>query len=68
MDYDDGSGRSLVLLIEFQSTVDPSMAARMHGYAEAARDRLRRQAETDADGEVRGLPMVLYSGDRPWNA
>ena len=68
MDYDDGSGRSLVLLVEFQSTVDMSMAARMHDYAEAARDRLRRQGETDADGEVRVLPMVLYSGDRPWNA
>ncbi len=68
MDYDDGSGRSLVLLVEFQSTVDMSMAARMNGYAEAARDRLRRQRETDMDGEVRVLPMVLYSGDRPWNA
>ena len=68
VDYDDGSGRSLVWLVEFQSTVDMSMAARMHGYAEAARDRLRRQAETDADGEVRVLPMVLYSGDRLWNA
>ena len=68
VDFDDGSGRSLVLLIEFQSTVDMSMAARMHGYAEAARERLRRQGESDADGEARLLPVVLYSGDRPWNA
>ena len=67
-DFNDGSGRSLVLLLEFQSTVHASMAARMHGYAEAARERLRRQGELDADGEVRVLPMVLYSGDRPWNA
>ena len=68
VDFDDGSGRSLLLLIEFQSTVDMSMAARMNGYAEAARDRLRRQGESDADGEARLLPVVLYSGDRPWNA
>ena len=59
---------SIAVLIEFQSTVDPSMAARMHGYAGAARERLRRQRESDADGEVRLLPVVLYSGDRPWNA
>ena len=68
VDFDDGSGRSLLLLLEFQSTVDTSMAARMHGYAGAARERLRRQGESDADGEVRVLPVVLYSGDHPWNA
>ena len=68
VDFDDGSGRSLVLLLEFQSTVDPSMAARMRAYADAARERLRRQGESDADGEARLLPVVLYSGDRPWNA
>ena len=68
VDYGDGSGRSLVLLIEFQSTVDPSMAERVQRYADAARERLRRQRESDADGEARLLPVVLYSGDRPWNA
>ena len=68
VDYGDGSGRSLVWLIEFPSRVDPSMAARMRGYADAVRERLIRQGETDADGEVRVLPAVLYSGDGPWNA
>ena len=68
VDYGDGSGRSLVLLIEFQSTVDRSMAERVQRYADAARERLRRQQESDADGEARLLPVVLYSGDRPWNA
>ena len=68
VDFDDGSGRSLLLLLEFQSTVDPSMAARMHGYAEATRERLYRQRQSDADGEARLLPVVLYSGERPWNA
>ena len=66
MDFDDGSGRSLVLLLEFQSTVDPSMAARIVGYAAGTRERLGRQGESDADGEVRVLPVVLYSGERPW--
>ena len=65
---DDSRRRSLVLLIEFQSGVDPSMAARMHGYAAAARERLRRQKDSDADGETRLLPVVLYSGNPPWNA
>ena len=64
----DGSGRSLVLLLEFQSTVDLSMAARMLGYAGAARERLRRQGDADTDGEIRVLPAVLYSGEPPWNA
>ena len=68
VDYGDGSGRSLAVLIEFQSTVDPSMATRMRGYAEAARERLRRQGKSDEDGVVRVLPLVLYSGDGPWNA
>ena len=66
--YRDGSKRSLVLLIEFQSTVDPSMAARMRAYAAAARERLRRQTDLDANGEDRLLPVVVYSGDRAWNA
>ena len=68
VEFDDGSGRSLVLLIEFQSTVDPSMVTRMRGYADAAREWLSRQGELDADGEMRLLPVVLYSGDRPWHA
>ena len=68
MKFRDGSGRSLVLLIEFQSKVDPSMAARMHGYTGAARERLRRQDASDPDGETRVLPVVLYSGDPQWHA
>ncbi len=66
VDFADGSGRSLVLLLEFQSTVDPSMAARIVGYAAGTRERLSRQGESDADGEARVLPVVLYSGERPW--
>ena len=65
---DDSRRRSLVLLIEFQSGIDPSMATRMHGYAGAARERLRRQGASDLDGETRVLPVVLYSGRPPWHA
>ena len=68
VDFNDATGRSLVLLLEFQSRVDRSMAERMLGYTGAARRRLSRQGAADADGEVRVLPAVLYSGDRPWNA
>ena len=68
VDYGDATGRSLAVLIEFQSRVDLSMAARMFGYVEATRERLGRQGESDADGKVQVLPVVLYSGDRPWNA
>ena len=41
----------------------------MPGFSLAfADERLSRQGELDADGEARLLPIVLYSGDRPWNA
>ena len=60
---DDSRRRSLVLLIEFQSGVDPSMAARMHGYAGAARERLRRQNASDPDGESRVLPGGVVFGE-----
>lgn len=55
--FNDATGRSLVLLLEFQSMVDRLMDARMRGYADAARERLRRQRKTDADGEDRLLPV-----------
>ena len=60
---------SFAVLIEFQSTVDPSMATRNARLRRGGpRERLRRQGKSDADGEVRVLPLVLYSGDSPWNA
>ncbi len=68
IDYGDQSGRSLVVLLEFQSTVDREMASRVLRYAWMAHDELIRQGETDADGELRLLPVVLHSGSRTWNA
>ena len=66
--YADGSGRSLVLLLEFQSTVDLAMALRVLRYEGMAFDDLRRQGEVDADGELRLLSVVLYSGTARWTA
>ena len=68
MAYADGSGRSLILLLEFQSTVDRTMATRVLRYAGMVFDDLRRQDALDADGELRLLPVVIYSGSARWTA
>ncbi|MCY4077856.1 MAG: Rpn family recombination-promoting nuclease/putative transposase [Acidobacteria bacterium] len=59
----------LVLLLEFQATVDQTMALRMLTYTALLYQRL------DADGVLRDhrtlppvLPVVLYNGRRPWTA
>ena len=59
----------LVLLLEFQATVDPAMALRMLTYTALLYQRL------DADGVLRDhgvlppvLPVVVYNGRRPWMA
>ena len=59
----------LVLLLEFQATVDPAMALRMLTYTALLYQRLY------ADGVLRDhgalppvLPVVLYNGRRPWKA
>ena len=57
-------GGELVVLLEFQSTVDRGMAERVRDYARLARERLA----------VRGnappplLPVVLYNGSDRWTA
>ncbi len=66
--YADGSGRSLVLLIEHQSTVHPDMAVRVLRYELFAYDALRRQGVPDRDGELRLLSVVVHSGMEVWNA
>ena len=59
----------LLLLLEFQATVDPGMALRMLAYTALLYQRL------DADGALREhgalppvLPVVLYNGRRRWTA
>ena len=68
VDYREEPGRSLVLLLEFQSSVDQSMASRVLRYAGMAHDELTRQEELDADGELRLLSVVVHSGSRVWSA
>ena len=66
--YADGSGRSLVLMIEHQSTVDQNMAVRVLRYELFAYDALRRQGVPDRDGELRLLSVVIHSGMKAWTA
>ena len=67
-DYADGSGRSLVVLLELQSGVDRAMAARVMRYAAMTRETLARAGASDADGELRLLPVVVHSGRKRWTA
>ena len=68
-DADTGADvRTLVLLLEFQSTVDPDMAARTLAYTSLLREHLRRQDRLDPDGGLRTLAVVVYSGPKPWSA
>lgn len=66
--YADGSGRSLVLLLEFQSKHDRHMAPRVLRYQAMAFEALLRQGEVDADGQLRLLSVVVYSGTARWKA
>ena len=66
--YAGAGARTLVLLLEFQSTVDPDMAARTLAYTSLLREHLRRQDRLDPDGELRTLAVVVYSGAKPWSA
>ena len=68
-DADAGAdARTLVLLLEFQSTVDSDMAARTLIYTGLLREHLRRQGKFDPDGGLRTLAVVVYSGPKPWSA
>ena len=66
--YRDGSGRSLVLFLEFQSTVDADMARRVLRNVGMAAERLRRNRALDPDGRLRALCVVIHSGRSRWNA
>ena len=66
--YADGSGRSLVLLIEFQSTVDHGMSIRVIRYEAMAFGGLRHAKQLDQDHELRLLSVVIYSGEGRWTA
>lgn len=57
------------LLLEFQSTVDRFMAVRLLGYIALLWQDLIAAKVVKSDGMLPPvLPIVLYNGDRPWNA
>ena len=66
--YRDGTDRSLVVLLEFQSTVDASMARRVLRNVGMAYERLRRNGGLDRDGRLRPLRIVVHAGSRRWTA
>ena len=66
--YRDDSGRSLVLFLEFQSTVDADMARRALRNIGMAAKRLRRNRALDPGGRLRALCVVIHSGGHRWTA
>ena len=57
------SNRDMILLIEFQSSIDPGMAARVQEYTALARHELLRQ---DPGRTPLFLVLVIYNGATPW--
>lgn len=61
-------GSQVVVMLEFQSTVDHRMAARMATYAGMLYEQLTPVAR-EPDGRLPALlPVVLYTGAEPWTA
>ncbi len=59
----------LVLLLEFQATVDPAMAVRMLAYTAMVLQRLVADGVLSEHGALPSiLPVVLYNGPRRWTA
>ena len=59
----------VLVLLEFQSTVDPHMALRILVYTGLLYQDLVRRRSTGDDSRLPPvLPVVLYNGRRPWTA
>ena len=59
----------VVLLLEFQSRVDPSMAARVLRYVTDAYENLIRETPPGADHSLPPVIVcVVHNGPRPWDA
>ena len=59
----------LLVLLEFQSTVDRHMAARILAYTAQMYLKLIRGGRLPADGRLPPvLPVVIYNGERRWSA
>ena len=65
----NGERPYLLILFEFQSSVDHDMAWRMHEYVYLLHRHLRHGGTFKAEGcEPPVLPVVVYNGERPWTA
>ena len=67
--WKDGRVLYVYLLMEFQSTVDSSMALRMMVYLGLFYQDLLKRGEITSSGKLPPvLPLVLYNGYAPWDA
>jgi hypothetical protein len=65
----DGGDTYLMLLLEFQSTVDPWMALRVLVYAGLLWQFLVKEKQLPLSGKLPPiLPIVVYNGDPRWQA
>ena len=65
----DGSRPYILAPVEFQSTVDRTMARRMRDCVEMLRERLAKAGVAEREGGLpRVLPIVVYNGAERWTA
>ena len=65
----DGTRPYVLVLLEFQSTVDRNMAQRMRNYGAMLRERLVADGTAEREGGLPWLlPLVLYNGSERWTA
>ena len=66
---DNNEQPCLLVLIEFQSTVDRNMAKRMREYTDLLLERLVRRGVVRLEGGLPWvLPIVVYNGSERWTA
>ncbi len=58
----------LYILLEFQSTAPKHMAIRLLSYISLFYERLIKEGKNSKGKLPPVFPLVLYNGDRPWNA
>ncbi len=67
-DNQDNQTAYLYILLEFQSTAPKHMAIRLLSYISLFYERLIKEGKNSKGKLPPVFPLVLYNGDRPWNA
>ncbi len=67
-DNRDNQTAYLYILLEFQSTAPKHMAIRLLSYISLFYERLIKEGKNSKGKLPPVFPLVLYNGDRPWNA